>query len=80
MPGAVSAIQTFGDVLGFNSHLHILATDGYFYGNGMFRVTTFRVQCLLCPEQPGTRPERVGTEPPRVRRIQPGDEEAMENL
>jgi hypothetical protein len=38
VPGAVIAIQTFGDVLGFNPHCHILVTDGCFYGKGMFRV------------------------------------------
>jgi len=37
MPGAVIAVQTFGDFLGFHPHLHILYTDGCFYGNGMFR-------------------------------------------
>ena len=36
--GAVIAIQSFGDFLGFNSHLHVLASDGCFYGQGMFRV------------------------------------------
>jgi len=39
IPGAVIAVQTFGDFLGFNPHCHILLTDGCFYGNkGMFRV------------------------------------------
>ncbi len=38
VPGAVITIQTFGDFLGFNPHCHILATDGCFYGKGMFRV------------------------------------------
>ncbi len=39
IPGAVIAIQTFGDFLGFNPHCHILVTDGCFYGSrGMFRV------------------------------------------
>jgi hypothetical protein len=38
VPGAVIAIQSFGDFLGFNSHLHVLASDGCFYGQGMFRV------------------------------------------
>jgi hypothetical protein len=33
VPGAVIAIQSFGDFLGFNSHLHILGTDGCFYGD-----------------------------------------------
>jgi hypothetical protein len=37
IPGAVIAVQTFGDLLGFNPHCHILVTDGCFYGNkGMF--------------------------------------------
>jgi len=38
VPGAVIAIQTFGDFLGFNPHCHVLCTDGAFYGKGMFRV------------------------------------------
>ena len=40
VPGAVIAMQSFGDFLGFNPHLHILVTDGCFYGDdGMFRVS-----------------------------------------
>ena len=38
VPGAVIANHTFGDFLGWHPHLHILCTDGCFYGNGMFRV------------------------------------------
>ena len=38
VPGAVIAIQSFGDFLGFNSHLHVLASDGCFHSQGMFRV------------------------------------------
>ncbi len=38
VPGAVIAIQSFSDFLGFNSHLHVLSTDGCFYDQGMFRV------------------------------------------
>jgi hypothetical protein len=38
VPGAVIAIQTFGDFLGFNPHCHILCTDGCFDGKGLFRV------------------------------------------
>jgi hypothetical protein len=34
IPGAVIAIQTFGDFLGFNPHCHVLVTDGCFYGRG----------------------------------------------
>jgi len=36
VPGAVIAIQSFGDFLGFNPHLHVLIPDGFFYGDGMF--------------------------------------------
>jgi len=38
--GAVIAIQSFGDYLGFHPHLHILVSDGCFYGHGIFRVAT----------------------------------------
>ncbi len=38
VPGAVMAIQLFADFLGFNSHLHVLCSDGCFYGEGMFKV------------------------------------------
>lgn len=40
VPGAVIAVQSFGDFLGFNSHLHVLGTDppeADFYGNGSFK-------------------------------------------
>ena len=36
--GAVIAIQSFGDFLNFNPHLHIIATDGCFYGDASFMV------------------------------------------
>lgn len=39
VPGAVVAIQTFGDFLGFHPHLHILVSDGCFYKNSMFSVS-----------------------------------------
>ena len=38
VPGAVIAIQTFGDFLGFHPHCHVLCTDGCFDGKGLFRV------------------------------------------
>jgi hypothetical protein len=37
-PGAVIAIQTFGDFLNFNPHCQVLCTDGVFYRNGWFKV------------------------------------------
>jgi len=36
IPAAIASIQTFGDFLGFNPHLHILAADGCFGHSGMF--------------------------------------------
>jgi hypothetical protein len=38
IPGAVIAIQTFGDFLGFNPHGHVLITDGCFPEKGLFKV------------------------------------------
>jgi len=38
VPGAVIAVQSFDDFLEFNPHLHILCSDGCFYGESMFRV------------------------------------------
>jgi hypothetical protein len=39
-PGAVIAIQSFGDFLGFHPHAHVLVTDGCFYVEGAFRVNS----------------------------------------
>ena len=36
MPAAAASIQTFGDFLGFNPHLHILTSDGCFGKGGIF--------------------------------------------
>ena len=36
IPAAVIAVQTFGDLLNFNPHLHIIAPDGCFDPNGNF--------------------------------------------
>ena len=36
IPAAAASIQTFGDFLGFNPHLHILVSDGCFGECGMF--------------------------------------------
>jgi hypothetical protein len=38
VPGAVIALQTFGDFLGFNPHGHVLITDGCFPEKGLFVV------------------------------------------
>jgi len=36
VPGDVIVGHTFSDFQDFNPHLHIIATDGCFYGNDMF--------------------------------------------
>jgi hypothetical protein len=36
MPAAVASIQTFGDFLNFNPHLHIICADGCFGTSGTF--------------------------------------------
>ncbi len=40
-PGAIVATQSFGEFAErFHPHLHVLATDGAFYGKGLFRVAS----------------------------------------
>jgi len=38
IPGAVIAVQTFGDFLNFNPHCHVLCSDGSFFESGAFKV------------------------------------------
>jgi len=100
VPGAVIAIQSFGDFLGFNPHLHILCSDGCFYGEGMFRVAPrfetkqlegiFRhnVFKMLLSKDKITQDlvnmlmswRHSSFNVFSGSRIQPGEEEAMENL
>ena len=37
-PGCVIAVQTFGEFINFNPHLHIIATDGCFCTDGSFMI------------------------------------------
>jgi len=100
VPGAVIAIQTFGDFLGFNPHLHILGSDGCFYAEGMFRVAPsfelkdmeeifhHKVFKMLLSKGKITQDlvnmlmswRRSGFNVYCGPRIQPGDEQAMENI
>jgi len=43
IPAAVASIQTFGDFLGFNPHLHILVSDGCFGECGMFYTSPLNI-------------------------------------
>ena len=105
-PGAVIAIQTFGDFLNFNPprrinpHCHVLCTDGAFYESGSFRVAPpldtepmekiFQHEVLGMLLGKGKIMEEVvklimswrhsGFNIHCGPRIQPGDDEAMENL
>jgi hypothetical protein len=100
VPGAVIAIQSFGDFLGFNPHLHILCSDGCFYGEGMFKVAPrfdtkpleeiFRHKIFKMLLSKGKITQGLvdmlmkwrhsGFNVHCGRRIQPGDEQDMENL
>ncbi len=100
VPGAVIVIQSFGDFLGFNPHLHVLCSDGCFYGDGIFRVAPrfhtkdleeiFRYKVFKMLLSKGKITEDLVDMLMKWRhsgfnvfcgpRIQPGDEEAMENL
>ena len=100
VPGAVIATHTLGDFLGWHPHLHVLVSDGCFYGNGMFRqaplfelkhlekIFQHKVFKLLLSKEKIT-PELVNMHKTWRHsgfnvfcgpRIQPGDENAMENL
>jgi len=100
VPGAVIAIHSFGDFLGWHPHLHVLCTDGCFYGNGMFLVAPlfelkqleaiFRNKVFKMLLKKGKITEELvqmvmgwrhsGFNVFCGSRIQPGSEDAMENL
>jgi len=100
VPGAVIAIQSFSDFLGFNPHLHVLCSDGCFYGDGMFRVSPrfetrqleeifrHKVFKMLLSKEKITEDmvdmllswRHSGFNVHCGQRIQPGDEQDMENL
>ena len=100
VPGAVIAIHTFGDFLGWHPHLHVLCTDGCFYGNGMFRVAPLfeikhleeifrhKIFKLLLKKEKITADlvemvsawRHSGFNVFCGSRIQPGSEDAIENL
>jgi hypothetical protein len=100
VPGGVIAIQSFGDFLGFNPHLHVLSIDGCFYEKGTFRVAPrfnpkslkeiFRYKVFKMFISKGKITQDLvgmliswrhsGFNVFYGPSIQPGDEEAMENL
>jgi len=48
-PAAVAVIQTFGDYLSFNPHMHILAADGCFSDDGFFYAPSYSsTLCISC--------------------------------
>jgi len=46
-PAAVAVIQTFGDYLSFNPHMHILAADGCFSDDGFFYAPSINVDTTI---------------------------------
>jgi hypothetical protein len=100
VPGAVITIQTFGDLLGFNPHCHVLCTDVCFDEKVLFRVAPrfgpeglkaifeHKVLQMLLSKGKIT-PDHItllrswrhsGFQVYAGPRIQPGEEEGMENL
>lgn len=57
-PGLILFVQTFGDLVNFYPHIHLLATDGVFSPDGVFQVMpplplaalgqTFREAAIAC--------------------------------
>jgi len=46
-PGFITFVQTFGDLVTFNPHIHVLAAGGIFKDNGVFRVVPPPPDALL---------------------------------
>jgi hypothetical protein len=100
IPGAVIAIQTFGDSLNFNPHCHVLCTDGSFFDSGAFKIVPpgdadtleklLQHKVLSMLRRKGKITEEVvdlilswrhsGFNVHCGPRIQPGDQDALENI
>ncbi|MBC8389947.1 MAG: transposase [Actinobacteria bacterium] len=50
MPAAVAVIQTFGDFLGFNPRMHMLASDGCFGCDGIFYTSSINIDTASLEE------------------------------
>lgn len=46
VPGTSIAVQTYGDFLNFNPHLHAIVSDGCFSYGGYFHMAPFSFPCL----------------------------------
>jgi hypothetical protein len=96
-PGALSAIQSCGDLLGFTSPCPVVCTDGGFHGHSMFRVAPWCIPqdlenllrhtlfTMLLSREKITEDLMMGWQHSGFtgecgRRIQPGEEQAMETL
>ena len=47
-PGLILFVQTFGDLVNFNPHLHVLAADGVFGADGTFSALPPVPEALTC--------------------------------
>jgi len=68
VPGVVIAIQTFGDLLGFHPHCHVLCTDGCFYCKGVFRVAPRPVDIMVRKKERSSDVPFAMEEPPFTRK------------
>ncbi len=57
-PGFILFVQTFGDLVNFHPHVHVLAVDGVFLETGIFRV--YSVPCVADGSQNSSRLRRFG--------------------
>ena len=58
-PGLILFVQTFGDLVTFNPHIHVLAADGVFGADGTFTllsaIPSKLLESSLCPARNGSR-------------------------
>ena len=60
-PGLICALQTFGDKLNPNVHLHVVATEGAFVGNTFYPWPLYEQDFTSMPRsksRPTTKPSR----------------------
>ena len=81
-PGFITFVQTFGDLVTFNPHIHVLCADGVFKDNGVFRVLGFgflrRPTSSIHAVVPHYRPRQTGAGSPAL--SQPGTARKPERI
>ena len=60
-PGLILFVQTFGDLVNFNPHIHVLSADGAFDADGGFTVLPPVPRTTACAFARATRPAGAGS-------------------